>query len=123
MPPSISIRADEPALSSSARTRRSFSRLCGMNACPPKPGLTDITSTKSTSGAMSSSDRGRRGRVDDDTGLCTELANERDRAIQVPDHFDVHRHHAGARGNELFDVAIGILDHQVHIERPRRDAR
>ncbi len=54
-PPSISMGADEPAAASTARTRRILSRLCGMNFCPPNPGFTDITTTKSRSAAMASS--------------------------------------------------------------------
>ena len=114
--------AEEPAASSTARTRRSFPRLCGMNDCPEKPGFTDMTNTKSTSGAMASSaDAGVAGLMHD-ARLRPELANERDRAMQMTDGFDVHRHHAGAGGHELLDVAIGLLDHQVHIQRSRGHA-
>src|SRR5688572_3609047 len=56
MPPSISIGAADPARLRISRTRRSLSRLWGMNAWPPNPGFTDMTSTKSTSPAMSSSE-------------------------------------------------------------------
>src|SRR6185295_6919885 len=36
--------------------------------------------------------------------------------------FDVHRHHAGTGGDEVVDEAIGIVDHQVHVERAGGDA-
>jgi hypothetical protein len=39
-----------------SRRRRIFSRLDGSSFCPAKPGFTDITSTKSTSGRISSSE-------------------------------------------------------------------
>src|SRR3990170_1933620 len=54
MPPSISTGAVLPARSRAARTSRTLDSLRGMKACPPKPGLTDITRTKSTSPATSS---------------------------------------------------------------------
>ena len=44
-----------PARSSGARTSLTLDSLRGMKVCPPKPGLTDMTSTKSTSPAISSS--------------------------------------------------------------------
>jgi hypothetical protein len=36
-------------------------------------------------------------------------------------HLDVHRDHRGARVREGVEVAIRIRDHQVHVERHRRD--
>src|SRR5439155_2090238 len=54
-PPSTSTGALVlPARSRAARTSRSFASLRGMNVWPPNPGLTDITSTKSRSPAISS---------------------------------------------------------------------
>ena len=52
-----------PARSSIARIAATFCRLFGMNFCPPKPGLTDITRMKSTSPAISSSATSGRRRV------------------------------------------------------------
>src|SRR5262249_40810595 len=53
MPPSISMGAAVfPARSSAARTSRTLASLLGMKLWPPKPGLTDMTSTKSTSPAI-----------------------------------------------------------------------
>ena len=66
--------------------------------------------------------RRRRRRVEHDARLGAELLDVRDRAVQVRHGLDVHRDHAGAGGDEVFDVAIGLLDHQVHVERPRGDA-
>src|SRR4029079_5831762 len=54
MPPSISTGAALPARSSSARTSRTLDSLRGMKVCPPNPGFTDMTRTKSTSPAISS---------------------------------------------------------------------
>ena len=54
-PPSISRRMSLPVLSIIARTARSLSSADGMKACPPKPGFTDISSTRSSSGSTQSS--------------------------------------------------------------------
>jgi hypothetical protein len=37
-------------------------------------------------------------------------------------HFDVHRQHVCAGLDEPRGVAIGIRDHQMHVERQRRHA-
>ena len=42
--------------------------------------------------------------------------------MQVRQHLDVHRQHRRAGVDERVDVAIRILDHQVHVERHRGDA-
>ena len=91
-----------------------------MKTCPPKPGFTDITSTKSTSAAISSMRRHRRRGIEHDAGLRAELLDLRDRAMQVRQHLDVDRHHVRAGVDERLEVAIGLADHQVHVERQRR---
>ena len=88
-----------------------------MNTWPPKPGFTDITRTKSTSAAISLDRGDRRRRVQHDAGLGAELLDLRDRAMQVREHLDMHGHHVRARVDERLDVAIGVRDHQVDIER------
>src|SRR4029450_6998911 len=55
----------------------------------------------------------RRRRVDHDTSLCPELADGGHRALQMPDDFDVNRHHAGAGGYELLHLGTLIVVHQV----------
>ena len=54
-PPSISRWILRPLASMRSRTARSLSSAEGMKACPPKPGLTDISSTRSTSSSTQSS--------------------------------------------------------------------
>src|SRR5690606_30200167 len=54
-PPSISSRIGLPMRSIISRTRRSLSRVEGMNSWPPNPGLTDISSTWSRSSSTHSS--------------------------------------------------------------------
>src|SRR5436305_4325587 len=53
MPPSISISIWTPLISIIRLRRRALSSAWGRNAWPPKPGLTDITSTKSSRGRTS----------------------------------------------------------------------
>ena len=91
-----------------------------MNTCPPKPGFTDITSTKSTSARDLLEGRHRRRWIEHDAGLRTELLDLRHRAMQMRQHLDVDRHHVGAGVDERLEVAIGLHDHQVHVERQRR---
>ena len=117
MPPSISTGALLPARSSSARTSGPFDSLRGMKVCPPKPGLTDMTSTKSTSPAISSSAPTGVDGIEHDAGLDAERLDGVDGAMQMRQHFDVHRHHRGARLHERVDVAIRVRDHQVDVER------
>ena len=47
-PPSISNRMSLPVASMSLRTARTLSSTPGMNFCPPKPGFTDMSSTRSS---------------------------------------------------------------------------
>ena len=54
IPPSTSSAARLPTASSSRRARAILSTLRSMNDCPPKPGLTDMTSSRSRSAATSS---------------------------------------------------------------------
>ena len=93
-----------------------------MNVCPPNPGLTDITTTKSRSPAMSSSAEAG---VD---GLSTApacapsarmKASVRCRCGTASTCTDTM---LAPAFDEVLDVAVGLLDHQVHVERPRRDA-
>ena len=93
-----------------------------MKVWPPKPGLTDMTSTKSTSRGDLLERADRRRRIEHDAGLDAERLDRVDRAMQVRQHLDVHRDHRGAGVGERLDVAIGIRDHQVDVERHRGDA-
>ena len=104
------------------RTSRTFSSLRGMNVWPPKPGLTDITSTKSTSPAMASSEPDRGRRVEDDARLGAERLDGVHRPMEMGQHLDVHGNHRRAGLHERLDVAIGLVDHQVDVERDPGDA-
>src|SRR6185295_9865102 len=55
IPPSISISKGVPLISPSRFSRRALSRAPGRNAWPEKPGLTDMTRTKSSRGRASTS--------------------------------------------------------------------
>ena len=73
MPPSTSIgRRVAGARRAAARTARILDSLRGMKVCPPNPGLTDITSTRSTSRGDLLERDDRRGRVDRHARLGAE---------------------------------------------------
>ena len=63
----------------------------------------------------------RRRRVEDDARLDAERLDGVHGAMQMRQHFDVDRDHRRAGLGEGVDVAIGIGDHQVDVERHRRD--
>jgi hypothetical protein len=48
MPPSTSTRIGRPLAATRRRTSAIFGSVLSMNCCPPKPGLTDISSTRSS---------------------------------------------------------------------------
>ena len=122
MPPSISIGAGLPARSSSARTSRTLASLRGMNVWPPNPGV-DRHHEHVVDVAGDLLDRDdRRRRIEHDARLGAERLDGVHRAMQVRQHLDVHRDHRGAGLGERVDVAIGVGDHQVDVERHRRDA-
>ena len=81
-------RAHRPHLCDSLR---------GMNAWPPKPGLTDITSTKSTSAAISSSATTGVAGLSTTPALTPSALIGVDGAVQVRQHLDVHRDHRRRR--------------------------
>ena len=93
-----------------------------MKVWPPKPGFTDMTSTKSTSAGDLFERDDRRRRIEHDAGLDAERLDRVNRAVQVGQHLDVHRDHRRARLGERLDVAVGVGDHQVHVERHACDA-
>ena len=64
-----------------------------------------MTSTKSTSPAISSIATDRRRRVQHDAGFHAEALDEADRPVQMRQHLDVHRQHVGARLDERLGVA------------------
>ena len=68
-------RRRSPRRSISARSARILGTTAAMNACPPKPGFTVITSTRSTSRARSEIAVERRGRVERDRRLLAQRAD------------------------------------------------
>ena len=104
----------------SARASRTFSSARGMNCWPPKPGFTLITSTMSQSSMMSSSIA---------TGVCGQIAMpafapsermcvSRRCACGVASRWNVMMSAAGFA--KIVDVALRLDDHQVRVERQRR---
>ena len=62
----------------------------------------------------------RGGRVEDDARLRAERLDRVHGPMQMGKHLHVHRDHRRAGFRERLEVAIGLLDHQVHVERDTR---
>ena len=122
MPPSTSISTSSPRSSIIRRSRRILSSALGMNGCPPKPGFTDITSTMRDVAQHALDRLERRVRVQHDARPLAELADLPDRAVQVRARLDVHADEVRAGLRVRGDPALGVLDHQVHVERQGRRA-
>ena len=90
--------------------------LASMKDWPPKPGLTVITSTRSTA---SSTIRGafRRPRVQR-TPAFLPRARTLQRAVDMRARLGVDGDDVRAGLDETFDIGIDRCDHQMHVERP-----
>ena len=112
-----------PDASIAARARRIFGSMPSMNDWPPNPGSTVITSTMSNSGSRSSSgstgDAGRSAIPARDAAR-PQLAGQPHGRLR---RLGVERHGRRAGRRVLGRPAVGVLDHQVHVERHRRDLR
>lgn len=62
---------------------------------------------------------GRRGGNDGDTRPAARAADGRERALRVDRRLQVDGQQIGAAFDEPVDPAVGVLDHQVHVERQR----
>ena len=63
----------------------------------------------------------RRGGIEDDAGEHAMIQDQLQGAVQVAAGFDLDRDHVGAGFGEGGDVLVGILDHEVAIEREAGD--
>ncbi len=118
MPPSISISIGrEPIM---ALTRRILSTTAGMNACPPKPGLTVISRMRSRrSSTYSITLSGVDGLSDTPARLPSAriACSERSRCGPAS---RVHGDDVGASLRKGREIGIGRRDHQMTIEDLRR---
>ena len=64
----------------------------------------------------------RRRGIQHDSRLGAQRLDGVHRAVQMRQHFHVDRDHRGAGVGERLDVAVRLLNHQVHIERDGGDA-
>ena len=105
----------------SLRTARTLSSTLGMNVWPPKPGFTDIRSTRSSFSRVRSSTSSGVAGFSTRPGLqpCSRISV--DGAIDVITGFGMKRNVGGAGLCEVRHDAIDGLDHQMHVER-RGDA-
>ena len=113
-PPSTSRAGPAPI---SARRRSILPGLAGMNGWPPQPGLTVMQSARSRSAATSASTRDGRGRADRHAGGAARLLDRADRVVHVRGRLGVEGDVVGAGLGELGDLALGPLDHQVHVDQ------
>ncbi len=91
-----------------------------MKLCPPKPGLTLITSTRSTSPSTWLDGGDRRRRVERHAGLLAERLDQLQRAVEMRPGFGMDGDDVGAGGGEFGDIGIGRRDHQMDVEGERR---
>ena len=87
-----------------------------MNACPPKPGFTDITRIRSTRSITGSIVAFGCGRVERDARLLAQRADGLQRPVQMRPRLDVDRDDVGAGLGERLEVGIARRDHQVDVE-------
>ena len=117
MPPSISTGALLPARSSSARTVVDLVFAAGNKALAAEARVDRHDEDEVDVGGDLLERGHRRRRVEHDAGLRAERLDGVDRAMQMGQDFDVHRHHRRAGLDERVEVAIRIRDHQVDVER------
>ena len=114
-PPSISILNPSPARGGSGPRARTLSSARGMNCCPPNPGFTLMTSTKSTTSSTSSSvPTGVAGLIT--TPAAALAADHPQGPVQVRAGFLMNRDQVGAGLDKGGRVAIRVGDHQVNVE-------
>ena len=113
--------------------------LAGMNGWPPQPGLTVMHEREIEVGGDLAEHAHGRGRADRHPGGAARLLDRADRVVDVRRGLGVERDVVGARPWRTRDLALGALDHQVHVdqraggvdavgergddERPHRDRR
>ena len=88
-----------------------------MKSWPPKPGLTDMVSTRSRSSSTYSSTPGRGRGVERDPRLGAGLPDLGQDALQMHAGLGVDGDEIGPRPGIGLDPALGLLDHQVEVER------
>ena len=120
MPPSTWMSTSRSRRSISARSATIFGTTSSMNFCPEKPGLTVISSTMSRSASTGSTTSIGDAGAERDGGLLPERSDVRDGGRQIGHRLGVHVDEVGARAREVLQVAVGLDDHQVEIERNRR---
>ena len=97
-------------------TRTIFSIMAGMNAWPPKPGLTVITRTRSSrSSTYSIALSGVPGLIA--TPAILPRADGLQRTVEMPPRLGVNGDAIGAGLGESFEIRVAGRDHQVAVER------
>jgi len=94
-----------------------LSSALAMNCWPPNPGLTDMIRTWSTSPSTHSIASSGVAGLSTTARPLAELADLVERAVQVRAGLDVDPDQVGAGVGVRADPALGILDHEVDVER------
>ena len=97
-------------------TRATLSSMAGMNAWPPKPGLTVMTRIKSSRSSTYSIALSGVPGIDRHARLLAERADLLQRAVEMPGRLGVNGNVIGARLGEGFEIRVAGLDHQVTVE-------
>ena len=113
-PPSTSSATSSPRM---WRSRSIFSSECSMNGCPPQPGLTGHAQREVDRVSHLRKRANGRGGVDRDTTPRPTVAHETRGVCDVRRCLGVERDRVGARLDELGDVTLRTLDHQMHVEQ------
>ena len=58
--------------------------------------------------------------IEHDARALADVADVLERPVEVRTRLDVHRDPIGARGGEVLEVAVGLDDHEVDVDRKRR---
>ncbi len=87
-----------------------------MNFWPPKPGLTDMTSTRSILSSVWSSQDKRRRRIQHQAGLAPRFLDQADGPVHVFRSLRVEADDIGTGLGKIRNDAIDRFDHEVHVD-------
>ena len=114
MPPSTSMRMSRSPIS--FFTRAILSTVTGMNACPPKPGLTVMTRMRSSRSSTYSIALSGVAGLSATPAFFAELADRVQRPVEMPGRLGVDGDAVAAGPGEGLQVGVAGFDHQMAVE-------
>ena len=93
-----------------------------MNDCPPKPGLTDMMSTRSSLSITCISQSSGVAGLNTSPAVQPVLVDEADRAVDVLGRLRMEADVGRTGAREVGHDAVDRLHHQVHVDREPRSA-